>query len=238
MRPFYVIIIAFTLCLPYNLMPQSLEIVGDKNIEKTADLNEYIDIYFSTSIKNVGPGPVSIKVKTQVVKIANGHSYDVCWNGLCSPPTTEDWVSSDAYKLNPGETTPQELFYTHYYSFFKFTDPVEGEGNILYTFYNEMNPNDKIEIDAKYKFVKGQKVLELFSNPDINFSLEGKQIQIISQKFDEINLELYDINGNLITSQTFSGSYCNNFNHLSTGTYYLKLSVNGKTMSTGKFILK
>ncbi len=237
MKHFYRILVAIVLCLPFNLLSQSLEIVGEKSIDITADLNEHTDIYFTTTIKNIGPGPVNIKVKTQVKKITNGHSYDICWNGLCSPPTTEDWVSNDSYKLNPNQTTPVEIFYAHYYSFYKFTDPVEGEGNIIYTFFNEMNPDDKAEIDAKYKFVKGQKVLELFNNPDVNISIENKQLQISSQKFDQMNLEIFDINGNLVTSKTFSGYYYNNLEFLSYGTYFVKLKTNGKTISTGKFIL-
>ena len=237
MKHFNIILFTIALCLSSNLFSQSLEIVGEKNIDITADLNEFTDIYFTTAIKNIGPAPVNVKVKTQVIKITPGHSYDICWDGLCSPPTIDNWTSSSSYKLDPSQTTPSALFYAHYYSYYKFTDPSEGEGNIVYIFFNEMNPDDKVEIDAKYKFIKGQKIFEFFSNPDVKVSIDGKELQISSEKSDKINLELFDIKGNLAMSQTFLGDYLTNLNYLSSGTYIVRLTSNGKLLSIGKVIL-
>lgn len=231
------ILLILALMFSNNLFGQSLEIVGEKNVDKTVDINEFWDIYFSAAIKNVGPGPVNVKLSTQVKKMTFGHSYDVCWDGLCSPPTTEDWTASNTYKLSPGSTTPENFFYAHYYSFYKSSDPTEGEGNIVYIFANESNTADKVEIDAKYKFVKGQTVFQLFGNPDINFSLENRNILISTTKYDRLTIEIFDINGNLALSQSVMNSYQNTLN-LSAGSYFIRISSENKVLSKGKFILK
>lgn len=231
------LLLVLGLLVANNLFSQSLEVDGEKNVDKTVDINEFWDIYFSTTIKNVGPGPVNVQLSTKVKKLSFGHSYDVCWDGLCSPPTTEDWSATSTYKLNPGATTPNNFFYAHYYSFYKNIDPSEGEGNIVYIFANESNNEDKVEIDAKYKFVRGQNVFQLFGNPDINFSLENRNIKISSSKFEKLTLEIFDINGNLVLSQIIQNTYQNTLSNFTTGTYLIRISTQNKVLSKGKFIL-
>ncbi len=223
--------------LPCPLFSQSLEVVGEKQIDKTADKQD-LEIYFSASIKNISSSPLNLALKTEVKKLTFGHSYDVCWFYLCNPPTTESWVGNKSQQLNPGEALPDNFFYAHYYSFNKNTDPVEGEGNIVFVFYNESKPDDKVEIDAKYKFVDGMSIYEVFGNPNVDFSIENKIITISSKKFDNMNLQIFDINGSLLSSESFRGGYYqNNLNQLPTGSYFIKIISDNKIISKGKFIL-
>lgn len=223
--------------LPINLLSQSLVIIGDEKYDYSLNIEEHWDIYFSASVKNIGPLPINIKLSTTVKKIEEGHSYDVCWDGLCSPPTTKDWISSSSVKLNPGEATPEGFFYAHYYSFYKDGNPTIGEGNILYTFANESNPTDKVEIDAKFKFVEGNSVYEIFGNPELDFSIENRTIRISTNKFENMYIEIFDISGITLLSQSSSNYYQSTLNSFSAGTYLIRISSNGRIISKGKFIL-
>lgn len=223
--------------LPFNLSAQSFEVLGEKIIDETVDINEHWDIYFSTSIKNIGSMPVNVKLSTTVKSMTFGHSYDVCWDGLCSPPTTEDWVANGSLKLNPNDSLPDNFFYAHYYSFYKTSDPSVGEGNILYTFWNEMNPNDKVEIDAKFKFIDGKSVYEIFSNPEVNFSIQNRYISISSTQFNQMNMDVFDINGNQVLSRLVNSNYNENLEFLPAGTYLIRISSDNKIVSKSKIVL-
>lgn len=237
MNKLFRIFIVLIILIPFNLFSQSFEVLGDKVIDKTANIEEQWEIYFSTSIKNIGSMPINVKLSSKVISMTYGHSYDICWDGLCSPPTTENWVSGSSYKINPSDSLPENMFYSHYYSFYKDTDPLNGEGNIIYTFWNEQNPDDKVEIDAKYKFINGMSVYEVFSHPDIEFTFVNRQMSVSSTKFDNLNLEIFDINGNKVVNQNFVNAYQSDLNSLPTGTYLIRISSENKVLSKGKIVV-
>ncbi len=218
---------------------QDLHIVGDSLLSFEANITDNSDIFVTKNINNSGFMNLSVKVKVKVIKMTSGHSFDICWGANCLPPATTDWDNSPIYTLNSLTTTPNNTFYAHYYPYDKDSDPIPGQGVLLYTFYDVNNPADNASFQATFTFTQGNDVSEIFSVVGIKTQVSMDNILNINTngKLGEYTATIYDLNGNLVYKQTFMSDMNYNLNNLSTGAYLFSVvDANGKKVSNGKFI--
>lgn len=215
---------------------QSLEFVEQPNSTYSENLDSAWDIFITARIKNVSSQDLNIKVKTEVVSIAYGHTYDVCWNDNCSPATTSNWENSTVYTLSSGAETPSSLFFSHYFAFDQTGIPAEGSGTLRYTFYVSENPEDNLSFEVTYNFTTSS-VFEAVSNPNlqVNF-LDNKVLKVVSNELNssQYTLEIYSLMGAKISQVQFTDYYEKDLSSFSNQVFLFQIIQNGKIVSSGK----
>lgn len=219
---------------------QSLYVVGPTSLDLTKDILEDWSVEIHSTVGNNTLTDINVKVKVKVLEIAKGHSFDVCWKGNCLPSTTEDWDKGDTDVIPAGQALPENSFFSHYYCTDKGSDPVKGNGKLLYTFYRPENQDDKAELTVTIAFTDVGSVSEFTSNPEISIlhSMDNK-LSISADNSGEYFVSLYSINGNNILNEKFNSSYQTDLNLLSSGVYLFNITkVNGERVSAGKIVIK
>ena len=229
-----VLLLAFS--YTYDSFSQSMEFVEQPNPSYSQRLDSAWDIFITARIKNVTSQDLNIKVKTEVVSIAYSHTYDVCWNDICSPSTTSNWDNSTQYRLLAGAETPSSLFFSHYYSFNQMGIPTEGSGIIKYTFYVFENPQDSLSFEVSYNFTTTS-VIEVVSNKNlkVNF-LDNKILRVVSNELNpsSYTIAIYSLMGAKISEAQFNGYYEKDFSSFSNQVFLFQIIQNGKIVSSGK----
>jgi hypothetical protein len=215
---------------------QSLEPVEQPNPSYSELLDSAWDIFITARIKNVSSQDLNIKVKTAVISLTNGHTYDVCWNDNCSPATISNWEQSKAYTLPAGAETPSSLFFSHYYAFDQMGTPVEGSGTIKYTFYVVENPQDNLSFEVTYNFTTSS-VFEAVSNSNLNVNfLDNKILRVVSneQSSSQYTISIYSLQGTKIVQAQFNDYYEKDFSNFGNQVFLFQITQNGKIISSGK----
>lgn len=223
---------------PFALFSQSLKLVTELPTDLVTSLSENYDLYFWARVLNLSQSDVNVKIKTEVKKITFGHSYDICWDGLCSPPTTENWESITSFKLKPNDTLPNNFFYSHYYAFNKMSDPVEGEGTIKYIFFEEGNTNNSVDIEINFKFVSGNYVLETLGDQEIETIVKDNLMFISSKNHANYNLVFYNLQGNILENHTFQTNKTVDIGKLQKGLILFQILRNNQVVGRGKLLIK
>ncbi len=215
---------------------QSIEFAEQPQSLYSAKLDSSWDIYFTAQVKNISQNTINLKLRTEVVSISSGHSYDVCWDGLCSPSTITDWNNSSPYALEAGATTPVSLFFSHYYSYYQNGTPSEGTGTIRYIFYNADNANDNLSFDATFSFTPSS-VFESISNSNlkVNF-LDNKVLRVVVNNPSSLDyrITIFSLLGAKIEERQFNNYYEKDFSSYSTQVFLYQISQNGKIVGFGK----
>jgi len=219
-----------------NAYSQSLEFVEQPQSFYSAKLDSSWDIYFTAQVKNISQNSINLKLRTEVVSLPSGHSYDVCWNGLCSPSTTTNWNNSSPYTLEAEAITPVSLFFSHYYSYYQSGTPTEGTGTIRYIFYNADNPDDNLSFDATFRFTTSS-VFESISNSNlkVNF-LDNNVLRIVVNNPSSMDyrITIYSLLGAKIEETQFNNYFEKDFSKYSSQVFLYQILQDGKIVGFGK----
>ncbi len=219
-----------------NSFSQSLQFVNEPQSAYSANIDSAIDIYISTQIKNSSQSNINLKIKSEILSLSYGHSYDVCWNGNCSPPTTLNWESSNSFALAADSITPANLFYSHYYAYFKSGSPSEGSGSIRYTFFNADNPDDNLTFEVAYSFTTSS-VFETLANSQlkVDFS-DNKVLRIFSNNNASLpyKITIYSVLGIKISEAQFDDFFEKDLMDFGNQVFLYQISQQGKIVGLGK----
>ena len=219
-----------------NSNSQSLQCVEQPQPSYSENLDSAWDIFISARIKNVSSQDLNIKVKTEVISLTYGHTYDVCWNTICSPATTSDWLNSSVYTLNTGVETPPSLFFSHYYAYDQSENPIVGSGTIKYTFYVVENPQDNLSFEVTYNFTTSS-VFEAVSNAKmkVNF-LDNKILRVVANDLNPLQytISIYSMLGAKISEAQFTDYFEKDMSNFSNQVFLFQITQDGKIVSSGK----
>lgn len=215
---------------------QSLEFVEAPLPSYSANLDSNIDIYITAQIKNVSQKDLNIKIKTEVISLPFGHSYDVCWNELCSPPTRENWLNSTVYTLAAGSVSPSNLFYSHYYAFDQGGNLSEGSGTIKYIFYDTENPDDNLSFEVTFSFTQSS-VFEAISSSNLKVEFSDNKILRIMAE-NELSspyfITIYSLLGAKVQEAQFSDYFETDFSNFGNQVFLYQITQGGKIVGSGK----
>ncbi len=221
--------------IPSITFSQTLSIVGDTVVSKTADVDEYWDIYLTTNVLNSSFAISTIKVKAEVIEMPAGHSYDICWNGQCYAATRANWDDGMPYNLAANSTMGEDIFYSHYYATNKDNQTAtEGTGKIKYIFYLENNPSDNCSLVATFSFATNS-VKEILASEDVEINFDNDVMNVSYSSAEQSTIQIFNIQGKLIDEITFWNTSSYNLNNLQSGSYLIRVINQNKQIATGKF---
>ncbi|TVQ76650.1 MAG: T9SS C-terminal target domain-containing protein [Flavobacteriales bacterium] len=220
------------LFLPAMVWGQSLEILGFDSIVY-GHPSTSMDIYGHAAVKNNSSSAIGVKVKRHVLDPNNAltASNAICW-GFCFSTAVD--VSPDAITIGAGQINFDD-FNGHVYP---PMDGVERSGQIMYTFFDELNPNDSVSITVTYVTTNffsvsafDQKEFNLYPNPTRNkIWIEGKNISGGNAK-----VVVNDVIGNTVLQKQINiagGRDQIDLGALRSGYYFVSLYHNGVLIST------
>lgn len=219
------------LAIPTMVGAQSLEILGFDSIVYGHSSNS-MDIYGTAAIRNNSTTDVGVKVKRHVLDPSNAltASNAICW-GQCFSTSVDE--SPDAITIQAGVINFSD-FNGHVYP---PMDGVARSGQIMYTFFDEFNPNDSVSITVTYittnTFSVGsfsQKDFSVYPNPTRNkIWIEGQNIF-----GGNANVVINDVIGNTVMQKTVNlGSRQQlDLGALRQGYYFVSIYHDGKLIAT------
>ncbi len=224
-------LILLALMIPSLVWGQSLEILGFDSIVYGHSSNS-MDIYGAAAIRNNSTTDIGVKVKRHVLDTTNvlTSSNAICW-GLCFATTVDE--SPDAITIDAGTTNFSD-FNGHVYP---PMDGVPRSGQIMYTFFDELNPNDSVSITVTYvttnTFSVGsfaQKEFSIYPNPTRNrVWIEGKNITT-----GNADVIINDVIGNTVMQKSINLTSRQQIDlgALRSGYYFISLYHEGKLIAT------
>lgn len=195
-------------------------------------------VYSYVSCTNQNASTLGVKVKKKYISIVPGSQNTFCW-GNCYLPNT--FVSSDIIYIAKDSTSEE------------FSGEYKAQGNIgtsvvMYTFFDESNPDDSIAVQVAYDCALG------IENPDamegqISFSgaypnpASHQTSFTYSLPASEHNAQLVirDMVGNVVSRiliSDLSGTLKVETGDLSDGVYFYSLMLNEQPYITRKLVIK
>jgi hypothetical protein len=214
------------------------DLVTPTGTDVTGDTAEYFNsglinlITAPLMIINPTGSQISVKIRRTQLSIISGSSNYFCWD-LCYSPTTS--VSSGTVTIPANDTV--HVFYADY-------DP-QGNGGTSYIRYKFFNTVDSTEFsEATVKYTSGTIGIEdeevvlskVYPNPASEFICFDYNIGN-----NEGTLTVADMTGKIVRTMNISANTNKqtiNLDGLTSGIYIYAFHVNGKAISTKKFIIK
>lgn len=206
--------------------------ITNSSITKTgtiADSQIMHDIYVTNNTSST----VSLKAFKREMVLVNNSYASICFAGQCYPPNTD--TSGQAISLGAGQTATTNALVCDFYP--------DGAGtNIVdYVIFNNTNLSDSVSVRVTYDITTGingnyvSNSLIAFPNPannQLNFKYN------LVSKNSHINI--FDVVGkkiNTISLNSNQGVYSLNTENYLQGVYFYTFVVDGKKVSTSKFII-
>jgi hypothetical protein len=189
--------------------------------------------------KNISPVSVNVKVKMHEVSVMEGTMHYFCFAGACYPPGTVE--SPGSYSTAAGQLV-EDQFYADFMPYEK-----QGTSKIKYTFFNENNVNDSVCVIVN--FISGYlgltdnlldkvRISQAYPNPASN-----------SVSFDyslpagirAAKLEIHNLLGSVIREAVLAepqGKVTLSTFDLQEGIYFYTLTAGGKSVASGKLIIR
>ncbi len=201
------------------------------------DSGTYTQIVSHFEIHNNGSSAIDVRVKKTEVNLVSGSVNTFCW-GTCYSPAT--YISGDIISIASGASNQ------HDFSGDYFPTGTIGQSTIMYTFYDNADPNDSVCINVVYGSTPAS--IET-STPMIEFSnaYPNPAISVVyfnySLKPGSYNAEIVvtDLLGGEAIRQVIpiSGSKASiDVSSLTSGVYFYSLQINGEPQFTRKLIVK
>jgi hypothetical protein len=185
-------------------------------------------------VKNITSSSKAVKCAREDITIIPGTSNSFCW-GLCYPPTTD--TSAVSVDIDAGG------MYTEFSGDY-YPDGNEGASTIKYTYFDELNPSDKISVLVVYSTLVGiddpvdYKLSAAYPNPANNFVKFDYDISEIS---DNSKVVIYNLLGSAVKEVRIDNSFGSlkiNTSDFNEGIYFYSLVVNNEPTKTQKLIIK
>lgn len=206
-----------------------------ETIECTNDefgFGEYIQ---HMQVRNITSEPMKVLVEKEIIQDLDGVMNSFCW-GMCFGP--DIYVSPDAIDIPAGEVNTDELSFHALYP-----EDVYGDVIIKYYAYEERNPDQRISIIVRFR-KSGVGVTEnaytmtlgqAYPNPatntvSFNYSFGGNLCAVV-----------YNLVGQEVMRQELNandGQLSFSVADLQGGIYFCTMLVDGRAVSTQKFVVK
>jgi len=189
------------------------------------------------TVKNISSSSVNVVTKVNYLEKTFGHTYTFCDAGSCyNGDSNDEVIGNQPFVLNHDSTTGN---YIHLYL---SPNGNAGISKFKMSFYIEGNTSDavffNVTFTATFVSVKdlttyNEESLSIYPNPAnavVNF-------KYLSPTGLNTKIEIFNTNGELITTINNSNDAALDLNGYSSGTYYSKITVNGKPSVQKKFVV-
>ena len=223
---------AFSQNLEIYFEDQLLE--PDQEITVGGEASSSVIVLDAIDVKNISSSTKAVKCAREDITIVPGASNSFCW-GLCYPPTTD--TSAVSVDIDAGG------MYTEFSGDY-FPDGNEGASTIKYTYYDELNPSDKISVVVVYSTLVGindpvdYKLSAAYPNPANSFVKFDYDVSEIS---DNSKVVIYNLLGSAVKEVRIDNSFGSlkiNTSDFKEGIYFYSLVVNNEPTKTQKLIIK
>jgi hypothetical protein len=173
------------------------------------------------------------------VSVMQGTMHYFCFGGACYPPGTVE--SPGSYTVAAGQLI-EDQFYADYMPY-----EIQGTSKVKYTFFNESNPTDSVSVVVN--FISGYLGLTENLLDKIQFSGAYPNPASNSTSFNytlpsgisRAKLEVHNLLGSVVIDAIITepqGKLTLSTADLQEGMYFYTLSAEGKSVSSGKLIIR
>lgn len=230
------VILLVGLVLPVLLAAQSFQIT---NAQPNVSGDGTTTVEGHADLKNISSSTKIVKVERILNNLASGHQSYFCWDECFAPPTN---VSGND-TLAPGATSTKFKSYL-------MPGNTSGTSVIAYRFYDINNPSDTAVQQFTYTISTATSadrnigirnvndISVAYPNPAGTFTKVDYEL---SSQAKDASIKIYNILGTEIRRielNSRQGSIQIDTDIMTEGMYLYSLVVNGKTISTRKFIVK
>lgn len=206
-----------------------------ETIECTNDefgFGEYIQ---HMQVRNITSEPMKVLIEKEIIQDLEGVLNSFCW-GMCYGPDT--FVSPEAVDIPAGEVNTDDLSFHAQYP-----EDVYGDVIIKYYAYEERNPDQRISIIVRFRKsgvgvnenVHTMTLGQAYPNPatntvSFNYSFGGNLCAVV-----------YNLVGQEVMRQELNandGQLSFSVADLQGGIYFCTMLVDGRAVSTQKFVVK
>jgi len=224
------------LLMPFMMKAQSLQILNaqaNQNSDGSTTVESHADVKNSSASEKI------VRVERIATNLTSGHITYFCWDE-CFPPSG---IISGNDTLAAGATTNIFISYL-------IPNSINGMSTVTYKYYDVNNPTDSTIQQFSYnvstttsveKTVLAKSISEVsaaYPNPASQYTRIDYDLSTSAR---EASIKFYNILGSEIRKidlQNRQGTVNIDVDNMSEGMYLYSLVVNGKTVSTRKFIVK
>lgn len=245
MKKYLLILCFFVFGVSFSYSASPLQLFN--YVEKVVGAITDDELIAYAQLRNTTDQPVEFTLNMEFLQIQMGHEAAVCWE-LCYDYTDLAFLVPGTTTLGPNESSLPGQFSAHLHPYKRisldplvYSDPVEGETIIKFTFTPVNNPEGKLEYVVTFVVDDPSSVddelsmaLEgFYPNPSQNFI----NLNLSNSISEQLNINIFDINGNRVKSLTApagTNSQMIDVADLATGSYLININ-NGKVSRTKQF---
>jgi hypothetical protein len=223
--------------MPFLIKAQSLQVL---NAQANQNSDGSVTVESHADVKNTSSTEKIVRVERIATNLTSGHITYFCWDDCFAPNGT---ISGND-TIPAGGTTSIFISYL-------IPNSINGNSTVTYKYYDVNNPNDSTIQQFAYnvstttstveKTVLAKSISEVsaaYPNPASQYTRIDYDLSTSAR---EASIKFYNILGSEIRKvdlQGRQGSVSIDLDNMSEGMYLYSLVVNGKTVSTKKFIVK
>ncbi|MBR4467874.1 MAG: T9SS type A sorting domain-containing protein [Bacteroidales bacterium] len=206
-----------------------------ETIECTNDEYGFGEYIQHMQVRNITSEPMKVLIEKEIIQDLEGVINSFCW-GMCFGPDT--FVSPEAIDIPAGEVNTDELSFHALYP-----DDLYGDVIIKYYAYEERNPDQRISIIVRFRKsgvgvnenVHTMTLGQAYPNPatntvSFNYSFGGNLCAVV-----------YNLVGQEVMRQELNandGQLSFSVADIQGGIYFCTMLVDGRAVSTQKFVVK
>lgn len=206
-----------------------------ETIECTNDEYGFGEYIQHMQVRNITSEPMKVLIEKEIIQDLEGVLNSFCW-GMCYGPDT--FVSPEAVDIPAGEVNTDDLSFHAQYP-----EDVYGDVIIKYYAYEERNPDQRISIIVRFRKsgvgvnenVHTMTLGQAYPNPatntvSFNYSFGGNLCAVV-----------YNLVGQEVMRQELNandGQLSFSVADLQGGIYFCTMLVDGRAVSTQKFVVK
>lgn len=219
-----------------SLSAQSLEIldmegntVDEDYVIEELSSEELIESHFM--VTNVSSSSIHVKVKKYILEELDGTEAYFCWLNCYDPSV---FISPNSLKIAASDTNK-----TDFYADFK-PYGTAGESKVAYTFYDENNKEDSVQIVLQYKLTTATKISSLSYDFTMAPNPATNQVKFTVPEIgnNEVFIEVYNSLGRLVKkARIINKQAILPVDNLSPGLYFCKLITSGGRQGVTKRLI-
>jgi len=232
----------FTYFISLGLYAQSLQLSnnygtvnnGDTITMVSTDTDHNFAIYID--VKNTGSKMIYVRAKKTEINVLQGSVNYFCW-GSCYMPST--FISLDSISM--GHNDVNKTFSGDYQS-----KNIAGLSIVMYTFFDQSNPNDSVAFIVKYIAGSGVGLEDSKPNVDISNIFPNPAKNNVSISYDlngatNARVEIRNILGSIVRVQEINesnGQVNMDISDLTNGVYFYSFIVNEMPIKATKLVIQ